>query len=366
MPARIKNIVLNLVALMIGCVFVLGVLAAGEVVLRLRSKSVVVQKHTDIENNLSDFTILDPVMGMKHLPHFKGTHTTKVRGEEIYKADYAFDGQGHRITPVDHPESREGAALFFGCSFMFGLGVEQDETLPACFGRECESLLPMNFAVGGYGPQHLWLQLEDQEVLNKIPRDHGVIVYGFFNSHILRLLGKRSLVEDWGDWLPWLSFSEGRVEKLGFMGDKIWHESRALKVLKSLHMGRFIIKRLGVLNNQEFSEEEGIDGIVKFFLLIQQRIAEILPSYRFVVLAYPWTYEVKGLAEAMKEAGIPFYDYTKAYPDQDENKDKYFYRDGVPRGWGHLKANVYAHVAKWLAEDLGELCEGKSPSESNN
>lgn len=354
MNSQIKNIVLNLAALMIGCVFVVCVLAAGEVFLRLRHKNLP-RAEAVIEHNLSDFTIPDPIMGMKHLPGFSGSHYTKKEGEEVFRAHYEIDDKGHRITPVDNPEEREKAALFFGCSFMFGLGVEQEETLPACFGRESEEFLPVNFAIGGYGPQHLWLQMEQEDFLDQVPGDSGVVVYGYFNDHIHRLLGKRSVVESWGGWLPWLDYSGEELIHRGSMSDRVFPEPPLMKFLQSFHMGQFVMNRLGVRKQDPFTPEAGMDELVAFLLLIEKHVADILPGYKFVVLSFPWTYEEKGFAERMKRSGIPFFDYTKSYPDQDVNQDKYFYRDGARWNWGHPKANVYADVAKWLAEDLKVL-----------
>ena len=357
MHPRAKNILFNFAALLIGCIPVLLMLAAGELYLRCRS-SAVPRMRDVIEHNLSDFSITDHVLGMKLLPGYEGAHHVKVNGSEVFSAEYRIDEEGRRITPVEHPESRDKAALFFGCSFTFGQGVEQDETLPACFGRECESLLPVNYAVGGYGPQHLWLQMNDPEFLRRVPRERGVVIYGFFNDHINRLLGNKRMIDDWGGWLPWLSFEDGRVVKHGFMGDRDRNEQGTLNFLKSFHMGRFILKRLGLLQAKQFTDEEGMDGLVAFLLLIKEKIAEILPGYQFVVFSYPWTFKVEGLTERMQAAGIPFFDYTHAYPDQNANQDRYFYRDGFRAVWGHPKAIVYADVAKWLAQDLAEYCGG--------
>lgn len=358
MKVRTKNILYNLLALLLGLVFVFLILAAGEIFLRLRHKRT--PGLLDIvQHNLADFTIPDPVMGMKHLPGFSGSHFSINRGEEIFRAHYEINNKGYRITPVDYPEDREKAALFFGCSFMFGLGVEQEETLPACFGRENEDFLPLNFAVGGYGPQHLWLQMEQDDFLDQMPRDSGVIVYGFFSDHIDRLLGKYMMVEDWGSWLPWLSVEDGEVVNRGFMHHQIVPESKMMKLLQPFHMAQFVLNRLGLKNQEYCSPEEGMDEMVAFLLLVKKRFTEILPGYEFVVLSYPWIFEVEGFAECMKKAGIPFFNYTTIYPDQDVNQDKYFYKDGFRVPWAHPKANVYADVAKWLTADLKTLYEEK-------
>ncbi len=70
----------------------------------------------------------------------------------LFKANYTFDGQGRRITPV-HPHAKT-AVLLFGCSFTFGRGLNDTETMAWQLGKNLgESYQVYNFAYSGYG-QH--------------------------------------------------------------------------------------------------------------------------------------------------------------------------------------------------------------------
>lgn len=365
MNARFKKITLNLLALLIGLILVLVMLAAAEVFLRLRRPAHKLAQSA-IRHNMSDFQVEMPALGMGLKSGFQGKHTCSDMNGEIYSVTVHIDEEGRRITPVEHSEERDGAALFFGCSFTFGQGVEQEETLPACFGKECAALLPVNFGVPGYGPQHLWLQIHEEEFLDELPRDRGVVLYGIMNNHIPRLLGDNATVAEWGDWLPWLSFDHGVIEYRGLMRDWILPESPLLQRLRSLHIGRFILNRTGLMKTGISNDRDGVDALVRYFTLVKADLASLLPAYELVIFSYPWLDSIPGLAKKLEAVDIPFFDYTNLFPDQHENIGKYYYRDTEQGFWGHPKAIMHAETAKRLADDLDRYCSPSAPTDPIN
>lgn len=360
MESRLKKIWLNFLALSLGFLLVLVMLAAGEIFLRFYRP---VQKKAQwtVKHNMSDFLVRTPEVGMALKPGFHGVHECTNHGEEIYRVVYEIDERSRRITPVDFPEERHGTALFFGCSFTFGQGVGQDETLPAAFGRECPGLLPINYAAPGYGPQHMWLRLREEGFIEGLPFDRGVVAYGVMDNHVYRLLGQKAVLEDWGEWLPWLTFDDGNIVLSGTMHDWILPESPFVKALKPFHIGRFVLNRAGLLKDMPYSEEEGVKSFVRYLGLVKEYLREILPGYEFVVFSYPWLRAVPGLGEELEKIDIPFFDYTNLYPDQHQNKGNYFYKDTLEAMWGHPKAGVYADVGKRLAADLAAFCNTDVP-----
>lgn len=69
-----------------------------------------------------------------------------------FDALYTQNQFGRRVVPQDNPEQRDKHLLFFGCSYTFGTGCNDNETLPA----QTATLMPeyhvYNMAEGGWGP----------------------------------------------------------------------------------------------------------------------------------------------------------------------------------------------------------------------
>lgn len=353
MDSLLKKILLNFLAFLMGCLFVFGLLGMGELFLRWQDKNKVTGA---IENNFSEFITKDPILGRKFVKGFFGTHYYRDNGETVFSAEYRFDQQGYRITPVDTADKRQERALFFGCSFMFGLGVEQEETLPACFGREWERVLPLNFAVGGYGPQHMWLQLQDPPLMKEFLDERGFVIYGFIDHHIDRLLGEKSLALSWGRRLPWLEITEEGVLSRGFMLDR---GSFVVRKLQSFHLGTLFLKGSNLF---PYTEVEGLPALTHLLMDIKRYLHEAMPGYELIVFIYPEERKGEDLCRSLRHNGIRCFDYSNRYVSEPD-KNAYFYKDAVGRDRGHPKAKVYADVAKWLAADLRTLGGGEETEE---
>jgi hypothetical protein len=103
---------------------------------------------------------LRPVVGWGpvHAGRYHAERIDPKTGAAIYSAGYTIDSNLLRQTL----SCETGAAVvFFGCSFTFGEGLNDDETLPQAFadslGRK-ERVLNLGFS--GYGPQHFLRELQ--------------------------------------------------------------------------------------------------------------------------------------------------------------------------------------------------------------
>lgn len=80
---------------------------------------------------LDRFLTDDPDLGYRILPLERRLESVLKRadGSVIYDVGYSIDRNGLRVTA----EGKPPAVWFFGDSFTFGEGVEDDETLPAAY-----------------------------------------------------------------------------------------------------------------------------------------------------------------------------------------------------------------------------------------
>ena len=73
-------------------------------------------------------------------------------GRLIADVTYTIDANGLREIPASS-QCRARKVAFFGCSFMFGHGVEDDQTLPYYFVQDSSGAFEgFNFAGEGWGP----------------------------------------------------------------------------------------------------------------------------------------------------------------------------------------------------------------------
>ncbi len=133
----------------------------------------------------------DPELG------YAATGNTKVRSRlylertPAYDVVYTIDSRGLRAHPGGHPDS-PFAILFFGCSFVFGEGVNDDETLPFQF----ETLDPphrkaLNFGLHGYGPHHMLALLQaSRESASLGGSRPEYAVYIALSDHVRRVAGR--------------------------------------------------------------------------------------------------------------------------------------------------------------------------------
>jgi hypothetical protein len=87
-------------------------------------------------------------------------HTDEVVvGQLSHDVVYGYDAEGHRL--VKGNKDGSCTILFFGDSFVFGQGLEDDETLAQQFLLATGSRYDaVNFAVSGHGPHHVLRELE--------------------------------------------------------------------------------------------------------------------------------------------------------------------------------------------------------------
>ena len=86
--------------------------------------------------------------------------TSYYNDEVVFDVTYTIDKNGLRISPLPH-NSNAPAILFFGGSFTYGEGVNDDETAPYLTGILTDRNYAIyNFGIHGHGPQHMLAEIE--------------------------------------------------------------------------------------------------------------------------------------------------------------------------------------------------------------
>lgn len=140
-------------------------------------------------------------------------------GQELmWDVTYTMDQRGLRITP--EPQHLARCILFFGGSFTFGEGIDDNMTLPYQVGEKlAESTKTFNFGMTGYGAHQMLAALElglVDEVVDCEPTAIREVVYQAIPTHPMRAAG----IAPWDDHGPRYELDEkGEVVYRGHFDD---------------------------------------------------------------------------------------------------------------------------------------------------
>ena len=110
-------------------------------------------------------------------------------GGLIYNVTYQINALGFRDAIHNGGAS---PVFFFGDSFTFGEGVDDDDTLPAQFSRIAGRTV-FNFGVHGYGPHQFLRMLEvDRPEKLGVADKPALVVYTLLADHVDRAAGRAS------------------------------------------------------------------------------------------------------------------------------------------------------------------------------
>jgi hypothetical protein len=149
----------------------------------------------------------------------------------VYDVHYSTDKDRVRVAP-DSLKGHGPAVMFFGDSFTFGQGVNDDETLPNAFSI-LSGMRVLNFGVSGYGPHHM-LRLMELDIPKKVePQFPRLMVYTALPDHIQRAAGRA----DWAKDGPLYEVENNRAQ---YVGSFIEHNSAC----DPMAIRRTVIERL--------------------------------------------------------------------------------------------------------------------------
>jgi hypothetical protein len=259
----------------------------------------------------------------------------------VYNVQYTFNKNGLRDVPLAGLEERPHYTMFFGCSFAFGLGLEDNMTLPFQFGELDSTSCPYNYAVGGYGPQNMLALLQYNNINHQIRQKSGRAVYLFIDDHIARAIGDMRTYNYWAADLPYYRL----------YGDSLSHEGSFRSGRKLTSFFYSVMGKSNVL--QYFNFNLPIGGIKAHRHLTATIIAEAAKHYEelfgnneFYVALYPGSNpEIRTI---LQQRGVKVLDLNGLFDPRDK---KYW----VSEYDSHPSANAIHLVAAQLATLLPQI-----------
>jgi hypothetical protein len=257
------------------------------------------EKHPEIA-----YTTPHDVLGYAPLPGATVSvaeyYGDEVDYEVVYEVDYHFDARGLRVTPPAVSDEVAPCIAFFGGSFMFGEGLENDETLPSAVAAATDGEHHVcNFGFSGYGAHQMLAALEKGLVEGAGCQVEYAIYEGML-PHVTRALG----MNPWDKHTPrYERNAEGVAVQRGYFDDgaRGWFvEKVRAQLLKSE-----IVKRSTGVNYKDVTPDE-----VALYVAIVDKsrgiIEEAFPRSEFHVLFWDeaGVAESEAILESMARAGI--------------------------------------------------------------
>lgn len=139
-------------------------------------------------------------------------------GHSVYDVVYEADEFGRRRLP-----RRNGATRFvclFGGSFIYGEGLQNENTLGYQLHESLESYNVYNYSCRGYGPNQMLAILENRDLRSEMAAEgNGIAVYLFLDRHVGRAIGDSYRQVRFPD-NPYYVLENGEVRRQGVFGSR--------------------------------------------------------------------------------------------------------------------------------------------------
>jgi ABC-type transport system involved in multi-copper enzyme maturation permease subunit len=166
--------------------------------LNQRSPSEKIHYNTDLNTGKPGEMIdADTVLGYKLKPNLHFSTLLTINGDSTYNSTLHSSPMGWRSTPFHSTKNK--SAVFLGCSYTFGEGVNDEQTLPWIIGENSD-YNSYNLAFLGYGPQQSLLSIKS---LILPPAEKTKVFYVYIDGHIQRINGNMMVVNSYGKNFPY-------------------------------------------------------------------------------------------------------------------------------------------------------------------
>ena len=293
-----------------------------------------------------------PILGSYPTPS-RQFRSIKKKGEDVlYDVSYSIDEHSRRVTPGQTAGTREQYFLFFGCSFTFGEGVEDNETLPYYVSQMASQFHVYNYGFHGYGTHQMLARINEMNLRQEVKEKDGIAVYVFIPHHIQRALGAMSVTGVWGGQGPYYTTDpDGKITRKG-----TFESGRPIQTWLFKTIMKTSIARYFKLDYPPVITDEHLEFIKKIILASREGLKVKLGLKDFVVLFFPGI-SYNPLIPMLDRAGIKYLDYGKM--------DVQKLTGGLDTvGDAHPSRYVYKLVADRLVRDLN-LSQRKLASKSD-
>ncbi len=295
------------------------------------------------------FYLPDQRLGAVALPNLNLDCQRKVNGNDIWDVTYHTDQFGRRVSTILPSADPKQFAIFFGCSFLFGEGANDDQTIPSSFAAKNPEFRPYNYGIPGYGTQQMLAKLETGTLRQEVSEEDGVGLYLYLEDiHEARAVGTMEVLNAWASTFPCYEIKPGG----GVVNHGSFVDARPL-LLSTYHL----------LGKSNFVQYMGISFPTlsdRHYALTAEIVAESQRQFkaqmgvdRFCVIVFPKRNAHRKLLPHLHRLKVPYIDCSDLFDPEGEGFK--FVGDGHPTP----KANEL--LIEHLGIDLNKLFASRSP-----
>jgi hypothetical protein len=268
-------------------------------------------------------------------------------GELVYDVTYSIDANGLRVAPPVTTGSGERCILFFGGSFMFGEGVEDDAITPYRVGQRLEGRYRIfNFGYHGYGPHQMLSAFESGLAKSIADCDARYVIHLALVSHVRRSAG----LALWDLEGPRYVLAANGVERDGSLFENYGLPLPVIRFLSKSRLFKAVMTRL-----YKTVDDEDIELYTAIVEESRNVVADLYPAARFHVIL--WNFD-KGkvnqdvfekLVVGMENRNLDVTTMSEILLDVDQEQGKNKYH--IPYD-GHPTALFHELLSAYIVKDI--------------
>ena len=287
-----------------------------------------------------EFSDYDSRLGKKLLPNADALCRLKVNGNTVWNVRYTTDEFGRRQTVAPVVDTATKYVVFFGCSFLFGEGANDAETIPSQFAAAAPGFRAYNYGVPGYGTQQMLAKLQSNTIREEVEEDKGIVIYVYLEDvHEPRVIGGMQVTNSFGCYFPYYDMNaDGKIQAYG-------NFTTGRPVLTNLYrlLGRSQTVRYFGLNFPRRTDRH-FEIVAKIIEESEKECRQQLACEEFYVACFPRSSPHRRLIPLLESRGIKVLDYSELF---DPSADGFFHK-----GDGHPTPLANHYFARQLAEDV--------------
>lgn len=248
----------------------------------------------------------------------------------------SVDSLSRRITPKTDSLPRVNFAVFLGCSFTYGDGVSDMQTLPFYFQKYTSNFTSYNYGYLAYSPLHMLARLEYYPLRKAVKEKDGVGIYTMIDDHLDRVIPA----------IRWIDMTNG---KFPYLDTKTMTTNGIFCNKKRFYT--YLVKKFQNSGIQRlFNIGYPKIHTINHFRLLNNLVTKSREEYKrqfqndhFYVVIFPGSHVSQELMQLMKVSKLHVLDYSNLLPISDKM---------LPFDISHPKGEVYDVVAAQLAKDI--------------
>ncbi len=280
---------------------------------------------------------------MQLTPNFYNPHSRFSLGKKlIYDKSYKTDKFGRRES-LQTEGSNKNFLIFLGGSFVFGEGVNDDETLPSQMAKNLPAISAYNYGVPGAGLAPTVSLVLNKKFKEEIKEKDGIVLYFYFDFDLLRLIPTFS--QGSMDYMKEQLFLEENGEGVNIVKPSRWDISAKLATYRLLSKSNFV-RSLNI--DFPTPNENHLKLFVKGIEAIRNKLKKDIGYKKFYVVALPDSSQTyfPSIRSYLEEAKLAYLDFSDLRMGELIKERPYYECDGHPTP--ETNAFIAKEIAKFL------------------